>query len=98
MITSRRSFITGLASIIAAPAIVRAASLMPVKIIQPVDEQDIYALLAQRLRDIEQVTIRGMTDNLYGPGVHFDYQKWELSGDWGFKQIATRIQTTLISR
>ena len=31
MITSRRSFITGLVSLIAAPAIVRAASLMPVK-------------------------------------------------------------------
>lgn len=29
--TSRRSFFTGLASLIAAPAIVRAGSLMPVK-------------------------------------------------------------------
>lgn len=31
MITSRRSFITGLVSFVAAPAIVRASSLMPVK-------------------------------------------------------------------
>ncbi len=31
MILARRSFLTGLASALAAPAIVRAASLMPVK-------------------------------------------------------------------
>ena len=31
MITSRRTFITGLISFVAAPAIVRAGSLMPVK-------------------------------------------------------------------
>lgn len=35
METSRRSFITGLVSFIAAPAIVRAGSLMPVKAIPP---------------------------------------------------------------
>jgi hypothetical protein len=37
LITSRRSFITGLAALVAAPAIVRAGSLMPVKAIQPPD-------------------------------------------------------------
>lgn len=31
----RRKFITGLASLIAAPAIVRASSLMPVKLFKP---------------------------------------------------------------
>ena len=31
MITSRRSFITGLSALIAAPAIVKASSLMPIK-------------------------------------------------------------------
>jgi hypothetical protein len=36
MITSRRSFITGLAALITAPAIVRAGSLMPVKVMEPV--------------------------------------------------------------
>lgn len=36
MISSRRSFITGLVSFIAAPAIVRAASLMPVKLMTPI--------------------------------------------------------------
>lgn len=37
MIIPRRSFITGLVSLIAAPAIVRAGSLMPVKAIDIVD-------------------------------------------------------------
>lgn len=35
MITSRRSFITGLVSFVAAPAIVKAEALMPVKVIVP---------------------------------------------------------------
>lgn len=35
MTLSRRSIITGLISLVAAPAIVRAGSLMPVKAIQP---------------------------------------------------------------
>lgn len=33
LITSRRTFIGGLASLIAAPAIVRVSSLMPVKVV-----------------------------------------------------------------
>ena len=33
--TSRRSLITGLVSFLAAPAVVRAASLMPVKALRP---------------------------------------------------------------
>jgi hypothetical protein len=32
---ARRSFITGLMSLVAAPAIVRAGSLMPVKVVEP---------------------------------------------------------------
>jgi hypothetical protein len=35
IITSRRSFITGLVALVAAPAIVRAGSLMPVKVMEP---------------------------------------------------------------
>ena len=35
MLIERRSFLTGLASIVAAPAIVRASSLMPVKALIP---------------------------------------------------------------
>lgn len=35
MITSRRGFLTGLVGLVAAPAIVRASSLMPVKVVEP---------------------------------------------------------------
>jgi hypothetical protein len=35
MISTRRAFLTGMVSLIASPAIVRASSLMPVKIIEP---------------------------------------------------------------
>jgi hypothetical protein len=35
MISTRRAFLTGLVSLVASPAIVRASSLMPVKIIEP---------------------------------------------------------------
>ena len=35
MITSRRSFITGLTSLLVAPAIVRVESIMPVKVVKP---------------------------------------------------------------
>lgn len=36
MTSTRRSLITGLVSLIAAPAIVRAGSLMPVKALEPI--------------------------------------------------------------
>ena len=48
--TSRRSLITGLVSFLAAPAVVRAASLMPVK--------------ALTLEEIQQVILQPMVDNL----------------------------------
>ena len=35
MIRTRRAFLTGVLSLVASPAIVRASSLMPVKIIEP---------------------------------------------------------------
>lgn len=40
MIASRRSFIGGLVALVAAPSIVRAESLMPVKLITPVQTID----------------------------------------------------------
>lgn len=45
---SRRSFITGLVSLVAAPAIVRVSSIMPVKQMLPAPE-DIYAEIARFL-------------------------------------------------
>lgn len=41
----RRSFVTGLIALVAAPAIVRAGSLMPVKVYLVVDPSDIAELL-----------------------------------------------------
>ena len=40
MIIGRRAFLRGLVSALAAPAIVRAASLMPVRVMPPVEELD----------------------------------------------------------
>lgn len=42
MIASRRGFITGLAALIAAPAVVKAASLMPVRAIIPINRLPEY--------------------------------------------------------
>lgn len=42
MITSRRSFIAGIAAAFAAPAIVKASSLMPVKALERVRCREIY--------------------------------------------------------
>lgn len=51
MIIGRRAFLRGLVSALAAPAIVRAASLMPIRVMPPVVELDswqpITELLAQ---------------------------------------------------
>lgn len=41
MISSRRSFLTGLGSLLAAPAIVKASSLMPVKALSAADLDDL---------------------------------------------------------
>lgn len=49
---TRRGVITGLISLVASPAIVRAASLMPVKAMLPEE------LLLLRIADAEQVTLQ----------------------------------------
>jgi hypothetical protein len=59
---SRRSFVTGLISLVAAPAIVRAGSLMPVK----AEPEDIYKLLAERIRDCERVMQENIQTIVYG--------------------------------
>jgi len=67
MIQSRRSFFTGLAAFVAAPAIVRATSLMPVRrIILDTSAEDIYALLAKRILECETVMRQNMANCLYG--------------------------------
>lgn len=77
---SRRGLITGLISFVAAPAIVRAASLMPVKALKPTrlslngveiyfDDEvspEMVRLLELRMRDALSAMRVVMTDNLYG--------------------------------
>lgn len=61
--TSRRSFLIGLgASLLGTPAIVRAASLMPVKALAP----DALDLLAQRIAEAEREIAKEIRNNLYG--------------------------------
>ncbi len=59
---NRRSLITGLISLVAAPAIVRAGSLMPVKLV----ELSIEDLLRLRIADAERVLAVSMQTIIYG--------------------------------
>ena len=68
MLLARRSFLTGLASALAAPAIVKAASLMPVKALKPdtwslrdygggfeIDDLQMYGLLVRRIDEVGNI-------------------------------------------
>lgn len=61
IIQSRRGFIAGLGALfVAAPAIVRAASIMPVKAISFED------LLRERMDEAYRITRDSISENLYG--------------------------------
>lgn len=62
--TSRRSLIKGLVSLIAAPAVVRASSLMPVRSLPPSDTVEI--LLHMRMRDAYRAMNASMARIFYG--------------------------------
>ena len=65
MITSRRSFLTGLgAALITAPAIVRAGSLMPVKQMPTVE--DLNDLLRRRVDGAYAAMLENLDRNLFG--------------------------------
>lgn len=68
MILTRRSFLVSLAATLAAPAIVRASSLMPVRApkLLTVDE-----LLKLRINAAYAATRHAITKNLYGDIVSF---------------------------
>lgn len=59
---ARRGFLTGLAAAFAAPAIVKASSLMPVKSYSDVD---IYKLLAERIWEAEKILRASMAQNIF---------------------------------
>lgn len=62
---SRRKFFAGLAAAIAAPAIVKASSLMPIKAVKVMPEEEILRLLQQRMADAHRVFADMMAQNLY---------------------------------
>jgi hypothetical protein len=64
IITSRRSFITGLVALVAAPAIVRAGSLMPVKVLEP--SLSVEELLRLRMEEAYRITRENLSNSLYG--------------------------------
>lgn len=92
MILARRKFLTGLAAAFAAPAIVKASSLMPVKAMP--SEEELMALLNARMNDVYKVMAEAMSQMIYGdqnitpvrftgfePRLSFPYQPLSL----GFK-------------
>jgi hypothetical protein len=57
MIMQRRAFLTGLGAFIAAPAVIRVAALMPVKVFRPSVELSDYGVY-------EATLMRAIADNL----------------------------------
>lgn len=62
----RRKFLVGLGSLLAAPAIVHAGNLMPVKAIKPsLTEDELYAYLHQEIALGYSITRQAIIANLY---------------------------------
>lgn len=68
----RRAFLTGILSTLAAPAVVRAASIMPVKALPPsleyrqLSPSQMEDLLSARMEDVYRVTRINTAKILYG--------------------------------
>jgi hypothetical protein len=58
---NRRSLITGLISLVAAPAIVRVTSIMPIKALPSAED-----LLKIRMNAVYELTRKQLADSLYG--------------------------------
>lgn len=66
---SRRGLIVGLAaSLVAAPAIVKSASLMPIRGVPLANQDAIIELLAKRIADAQMVMAAGLNKNFFGDG------------------------------
>ncbi len=93
MTLSRRKFFTGLAAtLVTAPAIVRAASLMPVKVMPT---EDVLALYQRRMAEAYRITRANLAQSIYGDLVGVTRRAWEprLFADiycprYEFKEIA----------
>jgi hypothetical protein len=66
---TRRAFIAGLASLLVAPAIVRASSLMPIAPLRPTADETLLALLEAHLKRAEAELAKVYEDAIiYGRG------------------------------
>ncbi len=63
MILARRKFLMGLGALMAAPAIVSVANIMPVK---AMPRPDTLELLRKRAAEAERVMMRDMAEMMYG--------------------------------
>ena len=101
MIPSRRHFILGAsATLITAPAVVRAASLMPVKVMPT--EDALQALLAKRIAEAERLTREWMTYALYGdpqkPSTFMLTYDSAEAEKWPHKQVAFSTQFRFVDK
>ena len=97
MIVARRKFLTGLGAMIAAPAIVHAGNLMPIKALKELSFEDSIALLKQRMAECNAVMRRQITHTIfYGsedPPVLFSgFQTFPLKPDWVLKAHTYEIK------
>ncbi len=71
--TTRRSLITGLVSFLATPAIVRAGSLMPVKVFEPLTDlnEETLLIVINKFRNVGlRLTQNFVLENLYSRSEH----------------------------
>ena len=93
IIQSRRWFIAGLgATLFAAPAIVRVASLMPAKALVPVyDASEIGELLRQRMYLAYAEMSKAITSNLHGDGGAIKTWYDEPSNEFRHVEISSKL-------
>lgn len=70
---TRRKFISGLISIIAAPAVIRTIDLMPTKIIAPTVEEVVAVRSGADLKSIREILLPGLRDVLTRDGWEFTW-------------------------
>jgi hypothetical protein len=83
ILSSRRGFLGGLLALVAAPAIVRASSLMPVKVLPPKEVLDglfvdeVYPVTENTLLTVRQITREAIrlwkNSNLYMENIEGEY-------------------------
>src|SRR5512138_856984 len=68
MTLHRRSFLTGLGALVAAPAIVSVSNIMPVKVMPR--EVDIAELFRQGVAEAERIMARNLSHFIYADDAH----------------------------